>query len=155
MAKLTLVEEALDTEEEEDFYGLLLNQDPTNTSIDHKESFLWLINNSRKVSALYNKMRTQDIIADAVSVSKPGLFLDARVPDEVVQVFTKYSKVIRNKSKWAIPTIAEPFYLLGGHLFDVRANKNRLRAAPDRLAKMYKFVSSIVEEEEAIHVFYY
>ena len=39
MAKLTLIREASDAEEEEDFYGPLPNQYPTNMSIDHKESF--------------------------------------------------------------------------------------------------------------------
>ena len=55
MVNLTLVEEASDVEEEEEVYGELPSQDPTNTSIDHKESFLWLINNHGKVSALHNE----------------------------------------------------------------------------------------------------
>ena len=120
MVNLTLVEEASDVEEEEDVYGELPSQDPTDTSIDHKESFLWLINIRRKVSALYNKETKQDILVSALSVDKPGLFLEAPVPDKVVRIFSKYSKVTRNQRKWLISSIAEPLYLLGRHLFDLR-----------------------------------
>ena len=53
MVTLTLERNEEASDDEDDV--LLPNQDPTDTFIDQKDSFLWLINNCRKVSALYKK----------------------------------------------------------------------------------------------------
>ena len=151
MVTLTLERNEEASDDEDDVFGELPNQDPTDTFIDQKDSFLWLINNSRKVGALYNKKTKQDILASAVFVGKPDLFLQAPVPSKVVGVYSKYSKVTRNKRQWVIASIAEPLYLLGRHLFNLCANNpaNTFRAGPDRLDYMYEFVAGVVEEEEA------
>ena len=99
------------------YFGELANPDPTDDSpIVQKGTFLDLVIHSRRVIKQYGKVSKQRLLADAVSLSRGGLFLGKKVPKYVEKHFHLFSKDTKNKNKWSLPQIADPLYHIGQHV---------------------------------------